>query len=77
MSHNVKENMEGMNRFNLFKVDHMSMETLEQSMANNKCGLYVMWPKHVYLGGSTSEESKMVCMLHISYISTNSTKHYY
>jgi len=58
-----------------WEVDHMPMESLEQPMANNKCGFYVMWTKYQYLSRSTEEgNNKMVCMLPISCISVNSTK---
>jgi hypothetical protein len=58
-----------------WEVDHnMPMETLEQLMANNKCGFYLMWAMHQYLGRSTNERSEMMSMLPISCISVNSTK---
>jgi hypothetical protein len=74
MSHSVKENMDG-DRMIQFEAHCMEAHTLEQPMANNECGFYVMWAMHQYLGGNMTEGNQMVCMLHISCISVNSTKH--
>jgi tryptophan-rich sensory protein len=41
-------------RKNPFKVEEMQMKTLEQPMANNECGFYIMWAMLYYLGGRSS-----------------------
>ena len=73
VAHSVMKNMDG-NRWTQFDVDYMQMETLQQPMANNKCGFYMMWAMHVYRG-SKREGNKMVCSFLISCILVNSTKH--
>jgi hypothetical protein len=73
MWHSVQERMIG-GRKNPFKVEEMQMKTLEQPMANNECGFYIMWAVLYYLGGRSSHVDTLVCMLPISFISVNSTK---
>jgi hypothetical protein len=75
MSHRVKENMDD-HRNNLFEVSCIQAHKLEQPMANNGSGFYVMWVMHQYLGGSSKEGNKMVSKLPISCISVNSITHY-
>jgi hypothetical protein len=76
MSHRVKENIDG-HKNNLFEPYTMKAHTLEQPVANNECRFCVMWAMHQYLGESTTEGNKMVCMFLISCISVNSTKKHY
>jgi len=51
-----------------FKAHNMEAHTLDQPVANNEGGFYVMWAMHQYLGGNMTEGNQMVCMLHISYV---------
>jgi hypothetical protein len=53
----------------------MEAHTLEQPIANKECRFYVTGTMQQYLGMSTTEGNKMVCMLPISCILVNSTKH--
>jgi hypothetical protein len=39
-----------------FEVFRMEMESLEQPMANNKCGFYVMWAMYRYIGGKQKSQ---------------------
>jgi hypothetical protein len=38
-----------------FQVFRMEMDTLEQPMANNECGFYVMWAMYHYIGRKTKK----------------------
>ena len=52
-----------------FEVFRMEMDTLEQPMANNECGFYIMWTMYHYIGGKTKTSDELVCILPISCIS--------
>jgi hypothetical protein len=45
-----------------FQVDYVPLRTLEQPMANNKCGFYVMWAMLQYLGGKMSYANELGCV---------------
>ena len=54
-----------------FKVVEMEEKYLKQPAGNHECGFYVMWAMLRYIGGKSEEADKLVCIIHISFMSVN------
>ena len=57
----------------LFKVVEMEGKYLSQLAGNNECGFYVIWAMLRSIGGKSEEADKLVCIIHISFMSVNNS----
>ena len=73
MWHNVQARIVGGTKVP-FQVAPMQLETLNQLVGNNECRFYVMWAMLRCLGVKSEQIDALVCIIHISFISANSTK---
>jgi hypothetical protein len=73
MWHNVQGRMIGGTNVP-FQVAPMQLETLNQPVGKNECGFYVMWAMLRYLAVKAGQANALVYIIHISFISVNSTK---